>query len=444
MRRYGRRVRWAAEGSVTVGAETVTRAEFLDRVARAAEGCRGAPSVAVVARSTLDTAVAIVAAIDAGVPVIPIGADAGPVERAHLLTDSGAAMLVDGSEWRDLRPATAVGLGDAVLVLYTSGTTGPPKGVPVTATAVRTCIDGLAAAWAWSPDDVLVHGLPLHHVHGLVLGVLGPLLIGSDLRHTGRPTPDRYAAARGSLYFGVPTVWSRIAREPSAARALAGARLLVSGSAALPAPVFDSIAALADQSPIERYGMTETLITLSARADEARLRGVVGRPLPGVLTRLVDEDGGPAPAGELGHLQVHGPTVCAGYLGRPADTAAAVTDDGWFRTGDVATVDSDGRHRIVGRASTDLIKTGGYRVGAGEVEDALLLHPSVHEAAVRGEPDADLGERLVAFVVADGIDEQILIAHVATCLSEHKRPRRVVFVDALPRNAMGKVDKTRL
>ncbi len=151
-----------------------------------------------------------------------------------------------------------------------------------------------------------------------------------------------------------------------------------------------------------------------------------------------------APHGIVGTLEVRGSSVFGGYLHRPDATAASFTADGWFRTGDVAQVDPQGRFRIVGRASTDLIKSGGYRIGAGEVEDALLSHPAVAEAAVIGAPDDDLGQRIVAFVVADDVDEAELVAHVATTLSSHKRPRTIVFVDALPRNAMGKVDKSRL
>ena len=267
---------------------------------------------------------------------------------------------------------------------------------------------------------------------------------GSGLQHTGRPTPAAYAAAQGSLYFGVPTVWSRVAADHASAQALRRARLLVSGSAALPSSVFDSLLGQCGQAPVERYGMTETLITLAARSDEPHLRGSVGRSLPGIEVRVLDEGGGPAAPGDVGALEVRGRSVFDGYLHRPDATAAAFTVDGWFRTGDVAGVDPLGQWRIVGRASTDLIKSGGYRIGAGEVEDALLSHPAVSEAAVIGVPDDDLGQRLVAFVVADDVDEEQLTAHVATELSWHKRPRSVVFVDELPRNAMGKVDKSRL
>jgi len=284
-----------------------------------------------------------------------------------------------------------------------------------------------------------VHGLPLFHVHGLVLGVLGPLRVGSRLVHTGRPDPDLYAAAGGTLFFGVPTVWSRVAANPTAARALSNGRLLVSGSAALSASTADVLRALTGHVPVERYGMTETLITIAARYDEEPVVGTVGRPLPGVASRVVDDDGT-----GIGELQVRTPWAFDGYLNRQDATAAMWTDDGWLRTGDAATIDADWRHRIVGRMSLDLIKSGGYRIGAGEVEEALLTHAAVREAAVIGVPDDDLGQRIVAFVVGDQSDDADLVAHVADVLSVHKRPREIRWLDALPRNAMGKVTKNAL
>lgn len=444
MRGYRRAVDAAGRGAIRFGDVRLDRDDLQARVTDAAGRLAGIPALAVVAEPTMQTVITMLAGIEAGATVIPLSPDAGPRERDHVLADSGAHLLVDAHGTTDLRP-TAPSAGAGVpLLLYTSGTTGLPKGVPISATAIRACLDGLVDAWDWTPADLLVHGLPLHHVHGLVLGVLGPLHVGSGLHHTGRPTPAAYASAQGSLYFGVPTVWSRIAADPSSAGALRGARLLVSGSAALPAPVFDALSQRTGQAPVERYGMTETLITLAARAHEPRVRGCVGRPLPGIEARLVDDDGAVVGVDAIGNLQVRGENVFDGYLHEPGASEAAFTPDGWFRTGDVALVDADGRWRIVGRASTDLIKSGGYRIGAGEVEDALLSHPAVDEAAVIGMPDDDLGQRLVAFVVAAEVDEEQLIAHVAGTLSAHKRPRSVVFVDALPRNAMGKVDKSRL
>ncbi|MGH3472409.1 MAG: AMP-binding protein, partial [Nocardioidaceae bacterium] len=418
---------------------------------------------------SLETVVAVLGGLMAAVPVVPVPPDSGPMERRHILSDCGAPVLVvplgaappvpDGIEiellgvdiaersaWsprsRDERRADRV-----AMIVYTSGTTGLPKGVMISAGAIAGDLDALAGAWAWDKEDVLVHGLPLFHVHGLVLGVLGALRAGSRLVHTGRPTPAAYAGAAerlgGSLFFGVPTVWSRVAADSAAASALRRARLLVSGSAGLPIPVFDRLVGAAGQAPIERYGMTETLITVSGRAGEERRAGWVGRPLPGVATRLVDELDAPVPAdGEtVGNLEVLAPTVMSGYLNRPGATAAVTAEDGWIRTADVACIDGLGWHRIVGRRSTDLIKSGGYRIGAGEVEAALLAHPAVREAAVVGAPDDDLGQVVVAYVVADGVTGPQLCDFVAGSLSVHKRPRRVELVPELPRNAMGKVQK---
>ncbi|MFJ5810763.1 AMP-binding protein [Streptomyces sp. NPDC093093] len=398
----------------------------------------GAPAVAVTATASLETVAATVGALLAGVPLVPLPPDAGPAEREHILRDSGAALLdVDYTRRADTPATPAAGATDPALILYTSGTTGPPKGVVLTTAAIAADLDALAEAWQWTAEDTLVHGLPLFHVHGLVLGVLGALRTGSRLVHTGRPTPEAYAQAAGSLYFGVPTVWSRIAGSPAEAAALSRARLLVSGSAALPAPVFRDLEALTGLRPVERYGMTETLITVSGRAGGEVRPGTVGTPVRGIRTRIAAE-----PGAEIGELQLTGPTLFSGYLGRPEATAAAYTEDGWFRTGDIAAVDeTDGVHRIVGRASIDLIKSGGYRIGAGEIENALLDHPRVSEAAVVGLPDTDLGQRIVAFVVAQGVTGTELTDFVAAHLSVHKRPREVRFVTAIPRNAMGKPQK---
>jgi malonyl-CoA/methylmalonyl-CoA synthetase len=237
--------------------------------------------------------------------------------------------------------------------------------------------------------------------------------------------------------------------EPGLAAALRGARLLVSGSAPLPAPTFDRIERLCGQRIVERYGLTETLMNTAVRADGERRPGYVGRELDGVEVRVLADDGGVAESDDetIGEAAVRGPNVFTAYLNQPKATAAAIRD-GWFLTGDLATRSPDGYLRIVGRRSTDLIKTGGYKVGAGEVEVALLEHPGVAEAAVTGAPDPDLGERIVAWVVLEpgAVVPQAaeLSEHVAGQLAPHKRPREVRFVAELPRNAMGKVVKQQL
>jgi fatty acid CoA ligase FadD36 len=446
---------------VRIGDVTLSRSDLVGAATSVAERVGGAHRVAVLATPTALTVLAITGCLIAGVPVVPVPADVGQAERRHILSDSGAEV------WLGERPGEDEGLPHipvrlharswhrypepaddaAALIIYTSGTTGPPKGVQLSRRAIAADLDALAQAWQWTADDTLVHGLPLFHVHGLVLGLLGSLRIGNRFVHTGKPTPAGYAAAGGTLYFGVPTVWSRVVADRSAAEALRPARLLVSGSAPLPVPVFDHLAQLTGHPPVERYGSTESLITLSTRADGERRPGWVGLPLAGVQTRLLDDAGRPAPHdGEtVGRLQVRGTTLFDGYLNRPDATAEAFDADGWYRTGDVALVDSGGMHRIVGRESVDLIKSGGYRIGAGEIETALLGHPDVAEAAVVGLPDEDLGQRIVAFVVGSpNVKADALIDFVAKQLSVHKRPREVRIVDALPRNAMGKVLKKQL
>ncbi|RJO72767.1 acyl-CoA synthetase [Nocardia panacis] len=446
--------------AVTIDGVTLSRGDLLGAATSVAERVARADRVAILAEPTVSTVLAVVGCLIAGVTAVPVPPDSGAAEQAHILADSGVqAWLGKAPEGTGL-PVVPVRAharswhtypepdpGATAFILYTSGTTGLPKGVVLSRAAIAAGLDALADAWSWTSNDVLVHGLPLFHVHGLILGVLGALRVGSPLIHTGKPTPQAYAAASGTLYFGVPTVWSRIVEDPTAAKQLADARLLVSGSAPLPVPVFEKLRELTGHAPVERYGMSETMITLSTRVDGERRPGWVGTAVRGVSTRLRDEAGNPVPHdGEsVGGLQLSGPMLFDGYLNRPEVTAESFTADGWFKTGDAAVIDADGFHRIVGRESVDLIKSGGYRIGAGEVETALLGHPEVAEAAVVGLPDPDLGQRIVAFVVLRGPagadTERDLIDHVAQQLSVHKRPREIRVVDALPRNAMGKVQK---
>ncbi|MFF3717925.1 acyl-CoA synthetase [Streptomyces prasinus] len=464
------------------GERSLTYGELAAAAGPVAGAVREARRVAVWATPSLETAVAVTAALLAGVTVVPLNPKSGAGELGHILSDS-APDLVLAAPGQDLPDALA-GLArldvdpvdrapgalpgdlaggraddeDPALVVYTSGTTGPPKGAVIPRRAIAATLDALADAWRWTGDDVLVHGLPLFHVHGLVLGVLGPLRRGGSVRHLGRFTTEgvtRELSGGATMLFGVPTMYHRVAEalatEPELVEALAGARLLVSGSAALPVHDHERIAAATGRRVIERYGMTETLMNTSVRADGEARPGTVGVPLPGVELRLVEEDGSPVAAydGEtVGEIQVRGPNLFTGYLNRPDATAGAFTPDGWFRTGDMAVRDADGYVRIVGRKATDLIKSGGYKIGAGEIENALLEHPGVREAAVTGEPDADLGERIVAWVVPSApgapptLDE--LAGHVAARLAPHKRPRVLHHLAALPRNDMGKIMKRAL
>ncbi|POX53804.1 acyl-CoA synthetase [Streptomyces sp. Ru71] len=459
------------------GDRVLTYAELAAAAGAVGERVRGPGRVAVWATPALETAVGVVGVLLAGAAAVPLNPKSGEKELRHILTDSAPALVLAAPG--DELPAALAGLervdvdvrgagplpddrgrdeGDPALIVYTSGTTGPPKGAVLPRRAIASTLDALADAWQWTGDDVLVHGLPLFHVHGLVLGVLGPLRRGGSVRHLGRFSTEGVARELGggaTMLFGVPTMYHRIAEtlpgDPELAKALAGARLLVSGSAALPVHDHERIAAATGRRVIERYGMTETLMNTSVRADGEARAGTVGVPLPGVELRLVEEDGTVITSydGEsVGEIQVRGPNLFTEYLNRPDATAAAFTGDGWFRTGDMAVRDGDGYVRIVGRKATDLIKSGGYKIGAGEIENALLEHPGVREAAVTGEPDADLGERVVAWIVpadpASPPSAGELADHVAARLAPHKRPRTVRYLEALPRNDMGKIMKRAL
>lgn len=466
--------------ALAFGPRSLTYAQLAGAAGAVAARVRGVARVAVWATPELETAVAVVGVLLAGSAAVPLNPKSGAKELGHILGDSAPGLVLaapgdelpsalEGLERVDVA-VEAVGKGateliggefpaeDPALVVYTSGTTGPPKGAVLPRRAIAHTLDALADAWQWTGEDVLTHGLPLFHVHGLVLGVLGPLRRGGSVRHLGRFSTEGVAKELGSgatMLFGVPTMYHRIAEslptEPELVKALANARLLVSGSAALPVHDHERIAAATGRRVIERYGMTETLMNTAVRADGEARAGTVGVPLPGVELRLAEEDGSLIDGYDrerVGEIQVRGANLFTEYLNRPDATAAAFTADGWFRTGDMAVRDPDGYVRIVGRKATDLIKSGGYKIGAGEIENALLEHPGVREAAVTGEPDADLGERIVAWIVpAEGEvrpTAEELADHVASRLSPHKRPRVVHYLDALPRNDMGKIMKRAL
>jgi malonyl-CoA/methylmalonyl-CoA synthetase len=466
-----------AEPALRFGDRELSYRELRDAAAAVAESLGGVERAAVWAESTLETCVAVVGALSAGVPLVPLNPKLGSSELAHILSDSQPEVVLgapDGAlDAVDAPPPIAAVDVDAkggalpsdaeaaddhtALVIYTSGTTGRPKGALMPRRAISSNLDALADAWAWTRADRLVHALPLFHVHGLVLGTLGPLRMGGHLRHLVRFDAKAAAGALAegaTMLFGVPTMYHRIAAEaeadPAVVDGLRAARLLVSGSAPLPAPLFTRIEQATGQQVVERYGLTETLMNTAVRADGERRPGYVGVPLAGVEVRIVLDEGGDLEEfdGEtIGEVAVRGPNVFTGYLNRPDATAEAMRD-GWFFTGDLATRSPDGYVRIVGRRSTDLIKTGGYKVGAGEIEVALLEHPAVSEVAVTAGPDEDLGERIIAWVVAQDTsatpDPKELINHVAQQLAPHKRPREVHFLDELPRNAMGKVVKQKL
>ncbi len=499
-----------------------------DRARRHAAGLRGlglpaGARVAVLAEPAPALLVALLGQYLAGLVHVPINTRYRGLEVAHILRDSGAALvLVDqacapalaeaieqapelaalprillGDElagglragdrrFEDLYTETGDALPRALpddalsLMIYTSGTTGKSKGVAHTHRSVSAAIGALTGLWRWRDDDALVLALPLFHVHGLAIGVHGALLHGMTIELLPRFTCEGVIdaiAGGGTIFMGVPTMYRRLldhverAEGRDDAATLARARLFTSGSAALPAADFTRFEQLTGHRILERYGMSETLLTLSNPAEPARrVAGTVGFPVPGFEARVVDEQGVNIKDVEdaedaRGELWVRGVGLMREYWGNPQATAGAFADGGWFKTGDVVSRDREGRFAIVGRRSVDIIKSGGFKISARELEDALLELPEVAEVAVVGLPDPEWGQRIVAAVVpkttaktsaetsaktsaetdaeADALAEAVT-AHARARLASYKKPRGVAIVASLPRNALGKLQKHRL
>jgi malonyl-CoA/methylmalonyl-CoA synthetase len=461
--------------AVQVGQDRISYRELGGASRAVGTSLYGMRRVAVWCSPSLESIVAIVAGLNAGIPVVPLNSRSGNSELQHVLTSANpdvvlhapgaelpalvkarATLTIDLNTTHGDERRTAADDEAPALIVYTSGTTGRPKGSVLSRRAITSNLDALADAWAWTDSDVVVHALPLFHVHGLILGTLGPLRRGGTVHHLGTwSAPALESAFRngGTMLFAVPTMYHRLRSElestPSLANALSGARLLASGSAPLAAADAAGITAATGLEVAERYGLTETLINCAVRHDAERTYGCVGTALAGVDVRLLDDDGFEIHANgpdSIGEVVIRGPNVFTEYLDDKNATAAALRD-GWFHTADVAWRDEDERIHLVGRKGVDLIKTGGYKVGAGEVEMALAEHPAVAEAAVMAEPDDDLGERIAAWIVlrpGATASEAELSDFVAQTLSPHKRPRRVTFMAELPRNDMGKVRKLAL
>jgi malonyl-CoA/methylmalonyl-CoA synthetase len=408
------------------------------------------------ASTSLSSVAVLLGIVRAGAVLVPVNPASTPAELDHVVADARpVAAVLDVPELRErLGGIAARGVnellaepavnapsrlpvpraGDDALIVYTSGTTGSPKGAVHTHGSLLCGVLALHRAWGWRPGDRLILALPLYHVHGLCAGLFGSLAAGSSAVVFERfgEAAVLEAASSSTLFFGVPTMYHRLAMS-GRAQELAPLRLCVSGSAPLAPHLWTRLHGQG-VSVLERYGMSETLLTLSNPLTGERRPGTVGVPLPGVEAAIdgADEHG-------VGELVVRGPSLFRGYWGRAGPETDA---DGWFATGDMASVSDDGYVRIEGRR-TDLIVTGGHNVYPAEVEAVLVRHPGVSEVAVVGLPSEEWGETVVAFVVGDP-DTDSLAAFAAQELAPHKRPREMRVVDALPRNPMGKVIRAAL
>jgi malonyl-CoA/methylmalonyl-CoA synthetase len=457
--------RWRERGNAPalrdVDGSWLSAAELEARTRRAAQRLRGSglcpgDRIVIAARSSAAFVIAYVAALRAGLTVVTLNLAYTRPEITSIVADARpAAALIDDDEkaaWiRDAAGGEPAVYGldvdlpdgredvtldtaepdDIALIIYTSGTTGAPKGVPLSHANLLASASAVNLAWRWTPEDRLLLALPLFHVHGLGVGINGSLCAGASVVLRPRFEVEDIAARAGegaTLFFGVPTMYERLARTDRA-RDLSALRLLVSGSAPLSAQLAHAVGEQAGQLPLERYGMTETIMLTGNPYAGERRPGTVGFPFPGVELRL----------SEQGEVQVRGPNVIAGYLDRPEATAQAFTPDGWFGTGDLGRFDEDGYLSLVGR-SKELIITGGYNVYPREVEEVLATHPAVREVAVVGRASEQWGEQVTAVVVADAeVDGDALRAHAAQSLAPYKVPKAIEFADQLPRNAMGKV-----
>ena len=462
--------------AITVDGEAVTHAELDDASGRVASWLAGrvqpGDRVLLAAGSSAGFVRCYLGALRAGAVVVLANPGYTTAELGHLVADSGAVLAFADREparrlaglgpgsalvTTDVRelPATPPATGiaarpdDTALLAYTSGTTGRPKGVPLTHRQLTVSIRAAMAAWQWNADDVLVHALPLYHQHGLG-GVHAALIAGGTVHIRSKFSAAELVQAAGdtraSVLFAVPTIYQALAECPAAlAGGLRGLRLAVCGSAPLSPALAARLPAVLGRLPLVRYGTTESGLDVSNPIADPR-GDTIGVPLPGVMARIRAADG-PADPGRDGEIQLRGPHVFSGYWNDPAATEAAFTPDGWFRTGDIGAVDPATGHLAIRGRTKEMIISGGMNVYPREVEIALEGHPSVAEAAVAGIPDERWGERVTGWVVLrDGheFDEASLIAHARTMLAGYKCPKRVFRLAELPRNQLGKIVRSAL
>jgi len=389
--------------------------------------------------------------------VSKIAFQAGTKSVFTLGTERDGSLLERAAHCSDVHAPVARGRDDMAAILYTSGTTGRSKGAMLTHGNLLSNALVLKDYWGWQADDVLIHALPIYHAHGLFVGVHGALINGSPMVWFNKFNPRAAIAAfpRATVFMGVPTLYVRMLAEPALTRqAAAHMRLFISGSAPLLVDTFAAWQERTGHTILERYGMSETVMLCSNpygadaryQGQSERRGGTVGFPLPGTGLRVVDDAGAVLPAGEIGHIQVRGPSVFKGYWRMPEKTAQEFAEGGWFKTGDVGQQDARGYVTIVGR-SKDLIISGGFNVYPAEIESFINELPGVAESAVVGVPHADFGEVGVAVVVPRAgarPDAAAIVARLRDTLAHFKVPRRCFVADALPRNTMGKVQKNLL
>jgi malonyl-CoA/methylmalonyl-CoA synthetase len=387
-----------------------------------------------------------------GAIYMPLNTGYTPSEIAYFIEDAEPAMFVgDGIACQTHTLDAIAALPAAPMterpkfapdtvaaMLYTSGTTGRPKGAMLTRGNLASNAVALMNAWAISAQDVLVHALPIFHVHGLFIAINSMTAAGATMLFRAKFVPEDVITLmrRATMLMGVPTFYTRLLGTPALTReAAAPMRLFISGSAPLLAETHRQFEARTGHAILERYGMTETGINTSNPYAGARIAGSVGLPLPGVEVRISDAED------DIGMIEVHGPNVFAGYWRNPEKTAAEFREGGWFITGDLGKIDAQGYVHIIGRGK-DLIITGGYNVYPKEVEDAIDALPGVSESAVIGVPHDDFGEAVVAVVVGSGLDPAAMLSQLRASLAAYKLPKAIHIVDELPRNTMGKVQKT--
>jgi len=456
--------------------QTLTFGELSARAARmartlAARGLRRGDRLAVQLVNGPEFLELFLACLELGALLVPVNVLYREREVGHILADAEPKALVTTGDRRSATaprtafwdvaalsaeaaadppnpPEVALDGATPAAIVYTSGTTGRAKGAVLTHASLAANARVLLEAWRITEEDRYLAVLPLFHVHGLGNGVCCWLASGCRMRLVERfehATAERlFEEFRPTLFFGVPTIYVRLLAWPSdvARRLGVGVRLFVSGSAPLPASVFHAFEERFGHAILERYGMTETLMTLGNPYLGERRPGTVGKPFAGVEIRIRDGEGSEVGEGVTGELQVRGPSVFAGYWQKPEATAAAFTPDGFFRTADLAARAADGYVSLRGRAS-DLIISGGFNVYPREIEDVLLEQPGVSEAAVVGRPDAKRGDVPVAYFVGSA-EPEALAAACSKQLASFKLPRAFVRLDSLPRNAMGKLDKAKL